>query len=62
MTPERLRRLADVCRELATRSVVPEVKAQLAEWALEFDADAASSPLTDGIRPKRRRRASIKLG
>jgi hypothetical protein len=49
MTPEKLRQLAQRCRELATKSVVPEVQAQLAQWALEFEAEAdpASSLLTE---------------
>jgi hypothetical protein len=38
MTPERLRQLAEQCRELSNKAIVPEVKAQLALWAVEFDA------------------------
>jgi hypothetical protein len=49
MTPERLRRLAERCRELTALSQVPEVKEQLAAWAAEFEAEAAipeaASPL-----------------
>jgi hypothetical protein len=52
MTPDRLRQLAQQYRELAEKSVVPEVKAQLAQWALEFETDAGGSFLTDGtVRP-----------
>lgn len=52
MTPERLRQLAQQCRELTEKAVVPEVKAQLALWALEFEADIGSSLLTDDtVRP-----------
>jgi hypothetical protein len=40
MTPERLRQLARVCRELRSSSQMPETRDQLAEWAAEFDADA----------------------
>lgn len=47
MTPERMRQLAQQCRELAAKAVLPELKAQLAQWALEFDKDAGSLLLTD---------------
>jgi hypothetical protein len=39
MTPKRLRELAEQCRELSAKAVVPEVKTQLALWAVEFDTD-----------------------
>jgi hypothetical protein len=39
MTQERLRQLAERCRELERKAVVPEIKTQLRLWAVEFEAE-----------------------
>jgi hypothetical protein len=43
MTPQRLRQLAERCRELKVKALVPEIKEQLETWVVEFDEAAAAA-------------------
>jgi hypothetical protein len=53
MSPERLRRLAAVCRDLHGKAVVPEVKEQLGIWAVEFEAEADEGDLQSDVSRQR---------
>jgi hypothetical protein len=46
LAPETLHRLAERCRHLLTKAVVPEVREQLRVWAVEFDACADAPRIT----------------